>query len=323
MDFILSFLVQSLIRVALLVQLVFFFLLLLFFSRWSIFITVDFVKFLKSILCDYAGLIFIINRLCFHWLACRTNRVIIILSFFHKLGCILFIEVIEALKDPSFHHIWALRAGLRVRRGLAGCESWTGIVVKSLRNHSWEDWGWIFETVIPRHMPYTLGVNDRFLGLLTWVKLNLPSRWVFQLLIKSIFERSLWFSGLLTRWSNWDPRFCLLSQLIILDIASMSEIFFRNKDLYIRIHRVRRLFILTFKFIRKMAVEHSSVSATLRVTRGLRPLKLAFRDITSSHWNSIQRNVMWIILVRFVLTNLRLLQWEWALEVVGSESSGR
>lgn len=316
MYFILSFLIKSLVRITLLVLLVFF-LLLLFFGRWSIFITVDFVKFLKPVLRDYAGLIFIINRLWFHWLnCCAANSVIIILRFLHKLSHILFIEVINTLDDPSFHHIRALRASLREWRSLAGCVPWAGLVILSLRYHSWEDWGRIFETIITRHMPHTLRVNDRFGGLLTWVRLNLTCRWVFQLLIKSVLERCLRLPRLLTRCLNWDAWFCVLcSQLIILDVASMLEIFFGDKDLDVWIRRGRRFSIFTFKFVRKMTIEYSTVRATFGVTRGPCSLKLAFCDITSCHWNRIQRNVMWVIVVHIALS---LLQRERTLEVVRS-----
>jgi hypothetical protein len=184
MDFILSFLNQPFIRVALFIYLFFTFL-LLFFCSWAIFIAIDFIKFLKSVLGDYACLIFIINCLCFNGI---PRIIIVFLGIFHNFSCFFFIELINTLKYSSFRHIRTLWTSLRIRGCLAWCDSRPPILILNLRDHSRENRHWIFKTVIPSYMPHTLGVYDRFSGFLTWVLLYEPCSWVLQLFIEPIFE---------------------------------------------------------------------------------------------------------------------------------------
>jgi len=135
MYFILSFLNQTFIRVALFIYL-FFTIVFLFLCGWTIFIAIDFIKFLKSVLGDYACLIFIINCLCFNGV---PRIIIVFLGIFHNFSCFFFIELINTLKNSSFRHIRALRTSLRIRRSLTWCDSRASIIILNLRNNSRKD----------------------------------------------------------------------------------------------------------------------------------------------------------------------------------------
>ena len=135
MYFILSFLNQTFIRVALFIYL-FFTILFLFLCSWAVFIAIDFIKFLKSVLSDNACLIFIINCLCFNSI---PRIIIVFLGIFHNFSCFFFIELINTLKNSSFRHIRTLRTSLRIRRSLTWWDSRASIIILNLRNHSRKD----------------------------------------------------------------------------------------------------------------------------------------------------------------------------------------
>jgi hypothetical protein len=80
-------------------------------------------------------------------------------------------------------------------------------------------------------MPHPLGVYDRFVRFLTWIRLN---AWVLQLFIKPIFEWSLRLPWLLAGGGSLhgDPGPRLLRWLsLILNIARMLEILFGYENL--------------------------------------------------------------------------------------------
>jgi hypothetical protein len=135
MHFILSFLIQAFIRIALFVNLFFSFL-FLFICGWPVFIAIDFIKFLKSVLGDYASLVFIINCLCFNGF---PRIIIVFLGIFHNFSCFFFIELIYTLKNSSFCHIGALRTCLGIRRSLTCSDPRAGIFILNLRNYSRKD----------------------------------------------------------------------------------------------------------------------------------------------------------------------------------------
>ena len=173
MHFILSFFIQAFVRVALFVFLLFSFA-FLFLCGWSIFITIDFIKFLKSVLGNDARLIFIINCLCFNGLP-----IIIFMGIFHNFSCFFFIDLVNTLKNSSFINIRALWASLRVRGSLTHSDSRANIIILNLRNHSREDRDGIFKTIIASDVSHSLGINDGFCRFLAWVSRGNTCRWVF------------------------------------------------------------------------------------------------------------------------------------------------